>query len=249
MIAGNNPGHAARAILCYQRQNWEQKELIVINSGSQDFSPLLEDIPSDELRYIHHPEDDRRKYGSLKNMGLENASGKYVIHWNESDWHHPDRIRYQASVLGNGTGICWLRGSLLHIDHPELVHHPYIDLPKAGYTGSLMHRNEPGKRYPEKHRSPDRAFLSSWDFSEVRQMDTDLSWLIIRCLPGGNRERRRFLAGLRVNSKDLAWLAWLKLRGRDRLSHPRFHLSPESRESFQRYLEQSRKLGLITSVS
>lgn len=249
MVAGGNPAHTARAILCYQQQSWKNRELVIVDYGSRDLSPLLEDIPADELLYIRNNTFEGNSDGLLKNLGIDAARGDCIIHWNESDWHHPDRIRRQIRLIEEGTAINWLSGTLLHLDQPDMVHHPYVDLPKSGYTGSLMHVNDPDKRYPEKHRHPDRAFISAWDISDARKVDPGASWLIVRGLGTGNRERKRFLSGLRNRSSDIARLAWLRLRGRSRLEHTRFHLSRKERESFQLYLKESRALGLITSIS
>ena len=252
--SGANAGQLARAILCYQQQTWEDKELIIIDDKTWDLGPLLEDIPSGELQYIRAEtgnNDDADLGGDaakIKNLGLERAAGQFVIHWDASDWHHPERIRHQVAVMEGDVRISWMAGTLLHVDHPELVHHPYVDTPKAGYSGSLIHVNDPAKRYPLGQRDPDSAFLSLWDTDEARKMDASHVWLIVRSLQGDSRNRRRFYAGLRKGTGDFSRWMWLKLRGRDRLSHPRFRLSAQAQDSFRRYLQESRKLGLITSI-
>lgn len=254
--SGDNADQLARAILCYQQQTWKDKELIIIDDKPWDISPLLEDIPASELHYIRtgtgvgdeaaEPESDP---GRIKNMGLEKATGEFVIHWNASDWHHPERIRQQVAWLDGDVRISWMAGTLLHIDHPELVHHPYVDTPKGGYGGSLIHVNDPSKRYPSDQRDPDHSFLSLWDDDDARMMEASHAWLVVRSLQGDSRNRRRFYAGLRKGSGDFTRWMWLKLRGRDRLSHARFRLSAEAQESFRRYLQESRRLGLITSIA
>jgi len=249
MVAGQSPEKAIRAILCYQHQTWKEKELIIVDSGNHDLSPLLEDISPGELKYIRHSVNDKKNMCHLKNIGMDHAHGSHIIHWDDSDWHHPDRITRQMMMMDDDIELCWLGSTLLHMDHPEFVHHPYVYSPKSGYAGSLLHRNTERKRYPDRNRHPDRAFLSQWDLEKARQLDQDNAWLIIQSLSGTTRERRRFLAGLRGSTRNIARLAWLKMRGRDRLSHPLFHLSAEARDSFQRYLHESRNLGLITSVS
>ncbi len=248
--AGNSPEQMARAILCYQQQTWQQKELLVIDSGLHDLAPLLEDIPETELQHIRTDPALAGDTGSLKNIGLQKARGDVVIHWDPAAWHHPERMRHQlAHFEEDGIRINWFSAVLLHLDDPELVHHPYIDAPKSGCTGSLMHANSPEKRYPERHKHPDRAFLANWDLSKAQQLDAGFAWLIIHGLAGDKRNRRRFMAGLRSSTGDAARLIWLKLRGRDSLAHPRFRLNERERDSFQKYLKESQKLGVLTSIS
>ena len=252
MIAGANPEHASRAVFCYQQQNWERKELIVIDYGATDIAPLFEDIPSDEVRYIRASLDTgKQTMATLKNMGLDHANGEFVINWDECDWSHPERIRIQADALTGEFDICWLGGTLLHLDHPEFVHHPYLDIPRNGYAGSLMHRNRQDKRYAESKKDVDRLFISNWDEDRCSQIGIDYSWLMVRSLAGetGTKSYKRFLSGFRNNIKDMARYTWLKIRGRSMVSHKRFKLTPEGRESIQKYLHESRRLGLITSVS
>jgi hypothetical protein len=249
LLADSSPHQTARAVLCYQRQTWQQKELIVIDNGLQNLSPLLEDIPETELQYIKVPPGTSDGFGSMKNRGLDEARGEFVIHWDPADWHHPGRIRHQLARFEEGVQINWLSTMLLHLDHPEFVHHPYRYHPKAGYTGSFMHVNDPSKRYPASHRKPDQAFLENWDASRVCQLDPDYSWLVIHGMKGDNRNRRRFQAGLRQRPGDAARLLWLKMRGRNRLAHPRFRLSLLEKESFQKYLQESRKLGALASIT
>ncbi len=251
LIAGMQYERTARAIYCYQQQDWNEKELILIDYGSQDLTPLLEDMPPDQWQYIRRPPEDKQTPGAMKNTGLDYAKGAYIIHWNENDWHHPERIRHQADTLMEGYDICWLGGTLIHLDHPEFVHHPYVDKPSKGYIGSMMYRNHPEMRFDERKKDPDPLFLSGWETSRRKQIDIARHWLLIRSVSGETRSKvyKRFLSGYRNTAGDLTGLAWLKIRGKDVVSHSRFKLTPEARESFQRYLRVSGELGLITSIS
>lgn len=248
MTAGSNPLMATRAILCYQEQTWNNKELVIVDDGDHDLTPILEDIPEKEYRYFRYPSEKSVHAGKLINYGLDRANGDFIIHWNNNDWHHPDRIRLQMSVFEDGISISWLSGTLLHMDHPELVHHPYANLTRTGYPGSMIHRNNPAIRLPERGKKTEYHFISKWNNFEVKKANPELYWLIVRTMTGGYRERRHFLTGIMKDTGDIAWLAWLKLRGRNILSHPGFTLQDDARRSFQRYFQESQKLGLITSV-
>ena len=250
MVAGTDPQKSARAILCYQQQSWEQKELIVIDNGITDLSPLLEDITTDELRYIKKPNNNSR--ANLKNLGLDHADGDYVIHWDVLDWHHPDRIceQWDAIAAAEDNEYSLLGSTLLHLDHPEFVHHPMIDSPTDGYSGSLMHRNRIGLRYPAKKRNPDRAFFKLWSDAKGKKLNIEHAHLVVRSLDSGDpASRRRFTSGFQGNAGDVARSAWIALRGKNVLSHRRFRLCSQQRDSFQRFLKESQKLGLITSIS
>ncbi len=251
MPSGNNPASAARAVLCFQQQLWPNKELVIIDYDRETITPLLDDLPDKELQYIRYTEDKITSPGAVWNKALEHAKGEFVIHWEPSDWHHPDRINRQAGLLLDGYQGSRILGTLLHLDHPDFVHHPYVDLPSGGYSGSMMYRNRDSIRYPVKKTRNDHLFLSQWDKGEIALMESDLSWLIVRTLSGERRSRayKKFISGYRNSAGDLARLAWVKLRGRNMVSHPRFRLSLQARESFTRYLRESKEFGLITSIS
>ncbi len=255
LMAGSHPDFTARAIFCYQQQSWPSKELVIVGHEYRDIAPLLEDIPSQEICHISPSTEekiteDKIKPGKLKNMGLDQAGGTYIIHWDEQDWHHPERIRKQTELMLEGYDACWLAGALLHLDHPEYAHHPRLDLPSGGYTRSLMHRNDPEIRFNEKKRVSEPAFFSQWKEKKSFQIASDHSWLIVRSVRGESKSApyKRFLSGLRNSPKNFSQLAWLKLRGRQVVSHPQFKLSDQEKESFHLYLKESQKLGLITSI-
>lgn len=252
LVAGAEPRRVARAVYCYQQQNWEHKELVVIDCGSQDLSPLLDDIATGEVRYLRPENGEKQSLAKLRNTGLDHAGGELVALWGENDWHHPDRIAVQAEMLTQGVDICWLSSTLMHLDHPEFVHHPYVGMPPGGYTGSLMHRNGPEMRYPSVKKDSDRAFVSLWDENKRKQCGPDRAYLLVRSFSGGSdmRDYKQFLKGIRSGSKkDLARHIWLKVRGKSRFLHRRFKLGATEKQSFHQYLVESAKLGALRSVS
>ena len=251
LIASNDYARVARSVHCYQLQNWQHKELVIVEHGTEDITPLLEGLPSDEIRHIRYNKMDDVSLASKLNMALEHANGSFAALWGESDWHHPERIPFQVEKLMDGADLCRFEGTLLHLDHPGFVHHPYLHFPSGGYFENVMFRSKPGIRFPESKKEVFRNFVSLWDDEKVKTIDVQYSWLIVRDLEGetGSKSHKRFLKGFRDNTKDLALLTWLKLRGRNTVTHQRFKLSTDARSSFYLYLKESQKLGLIDSLS
>ena len=249
--AGNNFGGIARSILCYQEQSWPNKQLVVINYGDEDLAPLLDEIPSDELRYIHHQQDGVFSMATALNRGLDHADGSYVAYWSETDWYHPERIRCQLEAMNSGEDFSLLDGVIVHLDHPEYVHHPYIQDKSGGYAESLLVRYFPELRFPVKGKNPLRSVMKNVPEQQISKLDTSFAWLMVHGLEGeaGSKPYKAFLAGLRNSPKSLVWTGWLKMRGRNLANHPRFKLSSEARSSFYLYLRESQKLGLIASLS
>lgn len=55
MVTANRTRLAKRAIRCFIEQRYENKELIVVDDGQEDYRPLLRDIPPEDVRYIKLP--------------------------------------------------------------------------------------------------------------------------------------------------------------------------------------------------
>ncbi len=49
MVTANRAALARRAVDCFLRQRWANRELVVVDDGEQDYTPLFADIPADRL--------------------------------------------------------------------------------------------------------------------------------------------------------------------------------------------------------
>jgi hypothetical protein len=84
--------HAVRYFL---RQDYANRELIVLDDGSDSVSDLIPDDP--RIRYIRMQE--RRTMGAKYNLGCELARGEVIAHWDDDDWFAEWRLSYQVSEL------------------------------------------------------------------------------------------------------------------------------------------------------
>jgi glycosyltransferase involved in cell wall biosynthesis len=84
-----------QAIRQFQRQDWPNAELIVVDDGTDKVADL---IPADpRIRYLAL--DERRTVGAKRNLACEVARGEIILHWDDDDWMADWRIRYQAEHL------------------------------------------------------------------------------------------------------------------------------------------------------
>lgn len=245
MVTANRRELAERAVHCYLQQTWTHKEFIVVDDGEQDYEPLLRQVPSSELRYVKL-DGGGQLLGALRNRALDEATGDFVVQWDDDDWYHPERIERQAGCLMQGYDACCLSASLMHINTPEFFYLPYVGTLPEGIPGSLMHRNDPSIRYPELARGEDTVYMKQWMKRRYGRLPASEARLFIRCYHGSNTwEKHHFLRRIRNTTKDALWyLYYHHLRGR--LSeHPRFQLPEKAREAFHLYLSQSRRLGIF----
>jgi O-antigen biosynthesis protein len=91
----NRPEYVVHAIRYFQRQDYSQRELIILDDGTQPVEGL---IPSDScIRYVRLA--TRTVLGAKRNLGCRMASGTLIVHWDDDDWMAPHRLSYQIEML------------------------------------------------------------------------------------------------------------------------------------------------------
>ena len=93
------------AIEYFRRQDYPCRELIIVDDGADSVADL---VPSDPaIRYIRL--DTRQTIGAKRNLACAEASGDFIIHWDDDDWEAPWRMRYQVEKLAaSSAAICGL---------------------------------------------------------------------------------------------------------------------------------------------
>lgn len=95
MVTRNRAGFVPQAIQNFQRQTYENRELLIIDDGNCLVSHL---IPVDK-NILYFPLSKEKSIGSKRNMGTQLANGEYVTHWDDDDYQAPIRIEAQMRAL------------------------------------------------------------------------------------------------------------------------------------------------------
>jgi len=151
-----------RAIAYFQRQDYPNKELLVIDDGADSISDLL---PADErIRLIRLPR--RASVGAKRNLACEQSSGTLIAHWDDDDWHGVHRLRYQVDhLLNSGAAICGLK-DLLFLDirtgkawkyNYPAGQRPWLSGSSLVYTRAFW----AARRFPEINVGEDSRFVST----------------------------------------------------------------------------------------
>jgi len=100
------------AIRYFLRQDYANKELVVIDDGTDDVSDL---VPKDErIRYFRL--DKKATLGAKLNLACEHARGTIIAHWDDDDWYAARRLGYQVeTLLHERTDVCGVN-NLLYYD-------------------------------------------------------------------------------------------------------------------------------------
>ncbi|HUB31527.1 MAG TPA: glycosyltransferase [Bryobacteraceae bacterium] len=92
-----------RALAYFARQDYPNRELIVVDDGTDCIQDLIPVTP--EIRYYRLP--SRTSLGRKRNFACEQARGQLIAHWDDDDWYSPSRLRECVQTLAaSGRPIC-----------------------------------------------------------------------------------------------------------------------------------------------
>jgi glycosyltransferase involved in cell wall biosynthesis/Tfp pilus assembly protein PilF len=116
----NRRGYFPQAIQYFLRQDYSEKQLIVLDDGTDRVADLVPDIS--DIEYIQI--ERRLTIGEKRNIGVEACEGDIVLLWDDDDWYGANRISYQvapiieenadATVLQDGLVYDVIQGQFFH---------------------------------------------------------------------------------------------------------------------------------------
>jgi len=83
------------AVACFQHQSYPNKELVVVDDGSDPVEDLVQGDA--QLRYIRLSR--RHSIGAKRNLACGQARGAFIAHWDDDDWYSPARLSAQLDPL------------------------------------------------------------------------------------------------------------------------------------------------------
>jgi glycosyltransferase involved in cell wall biosynthesis len=86
---------AAHAIRYFLRQDYPNRELIVLDDGVDPIDDLMPPDPA--IRYMRL--NGRRSLGAKRNLACQAARGDLIAHWDDDDWIAPWRLSYQVAAM------------------------------------------------------------------------------------------------------------------------------------------------------
>src|SRR5690606_5500947 len=134
------------AVRYFLRQQYPNKELVVVDDGTDPVEDLIPD--GDNIRYIRL--EKKISLGEKLNIACENARGEIIAHWDDDDWYDPQRLGYQINVIQNGgADVCGINQLLyLNITTKHAYQYKYPSNQRTWllgsslvYTKSLWHSN------------------------------------------------------------------------------------------------------------
>jgi len=95
MPTRNRRGFVRQALIYFDRQDYPNRELLIVDDGNERVSDL---IPTgSHVNYIALSQ--RTSIGTKRNIACEQARGSIIAHWDDDDWYAPHRLQYQVTSL------------------------------------------------------------------------------------------------------------------------------------------------------
>lgn len=147
------------AIAQFLQQNYENRELIVVDDGDDSIADL---IPTcDNIRYYRLPA--RLSVGAKRNLACGLTEAELIMHWDDDDWRSRDWLASQVRTLTEDQAeICGLDKVLFYEPETRLGwryvydgNEPWVCGGTLGYTRDYWDRT----RFPDRNVGEDNAFV------------------------------------------------------------------------------------------
>lgn len=108
MLTAGRPEMARRAVECFWAQTYPAKRLMILDAQENDAHPLEGWGAGDagrEITVMSAPRLGLRgdlTIGQLRtigNLGAQRLRADIIVHWDDDDWSHPNRIAEQVALL------------------------------------------------------------------------------------------------------------------------------------------------------
>lgn len=167
------------AIAQFLAQHRKDAELVILDDGADSVADLIPGDP--RIRYFREPQ--RRILGDKRNRLCDLARGEIIAHWDDDDWHAPDRLDRQLAALeASGADIVGLAAVTFLADSgAQAWDYRWGGRQRWVYGASMAYRRD----YWLRHRFPaipsgeDTRFVLDARDARIHAM-TDADWLIAR---------------------------------------------------------------------
>ncbi|OJW85070.1 MAG: hypothetical protein BGO69_01775 [Bacteroidetes bacterium 46-16] len=96
MPTANRQRFIPTAINLFLRQDYPERELVIIDDGEHSIADLVPEQPN--IRYVRL-DGPKSVTGRKRNIACGEAKGDIIVHWDDDDWYAPDWVSLQVNML------------------------------------------------------------------------------------------------------------------------------------------------------
>lgn len=149
-VTRKRTSHLKRAIECFNYQTYPNRELVVVyDSDDEETHQFLSN--NNNNKTVKVVNSSSLKLGGLRNLGINQANGKYVVQFDDDDEYSPDRLmtQYNEIVKQGGEKACLLSRWYIF---DEITKKQYLS-PERTWEGSIMAPKSLLMKYPYPEQS------------------------------------------------------------------------------------------------
>jgi glycosyltransferase involved in cell wall biosynthesis len=163
--AENREMKLRRAIQSVINQTFKDWELIIISDGCDKTSEIAQEYISDKIKCYQIPKQPYMS-GNVRQIGLEYATGKYIIYLDSDDMYSKNHLEF---VISNMNGQDWVYFNDIRYNGEDeySVKDVYLDYGTAG-TSSICH-----KRLLNETWEKCNGYGHDWTFIEKLKQHTN----------------------------------------------------------------------------
>lgn len=118
MIFFNAEKFMVEAISSVRGQTYQNWELLLVDDGSSDGSPVLAQEQAqqcpEKIHYLHHSGRENRGMSATRNLGLQAARGELIAFLDADDVYLPEKLERQVALLRAQPQAAMVYGATTH---------------------------------------------------------------------------------------------------------------------------------------
>ena len=96
MPTRNRRDFILQSIKYFERQDYPNKELIILDNGEDKIKDLVPNVKN--IHYFHF-DIGKMTFGDLRNLSIKNSNGEIITSWDDDDWYGNNRITKQVQPI------------------------------------------------------------------------------------------------------------------------------------------------------
>lgn len=192
-----------KSIQYFLDQTWPNKELLIIDDGSDGVCDLVNACGSADVQYIR---SGPSTIGAKRNVGCRKASGEFIAVWDDDEWQSPNRLalQYYDMLPYETKQLCGIYRPIFGVLETRKMYLWNGRRPsKSWCSGStIMFKRSLFDRvqYPSKSVGEDTQFITDVPQEWVHQME--FSGFNVSFIHGANTVSKNVSTGVYVELKQ-----------------------------------------------
>jgi len=209
LVTGKTPERyplARCAVHAWVHQDYAgPRQLLVINDHpTEALFPEPKDLPIHvhEIR-LQGQSGKRFTLGELRNVGIDAAQGDYIVQWDDDDFSHPQRLKWQVERTKQDSASIFLWEVHCDLLTRQAFANNGQEIRTRGFPGTMLWPKAAEARFPSIPRAEDTEFLLELRKSVGLDILDNPPCLYFRCYHGHNTWDQKFVMKRKRGSRDL----------------------------------------------